>query len=316
MTHHSTGNPYWSVILAGGDGNRLLPLTRLVTGDDRPKQFCPLMPGGKTLLAETRARTARFSPPDRTLFVLNQVHEPFYSSELADVSPELMVVQPENRGTLPAIVAGLARIMEFDQRAIVGFFPSDHHYSREDRFVAGARRAFRAVRSRSNALILLGAKATLAEPGYGYIEPLRTNRSRTRTRLQPVCQFWEKPATPLAETLRERGCLWNTFVMMGRASAFLDLIRTVSPSALAPFEAVPLASRRLDQIYPVIETSDFSKQVLAKGCSALSVLDIGETGWSDLGDPQRVVATLAMRGVKNPWRDLWVREMGIAAVAN
>jgi mannose-1-phosphate guanylyltransferase len=254
--------------------------------------------------------------------VLNRLHQPFYASELADVSPGLMVAQPDNRGTLPAILAGLARIAEFDQEAIVGFFPSDHHYSRSDRFVAGVRRAFRIARVRSNALILLGAKATHAEPGFGYIEPLQTPRRRTRAHLQPVLQFWEKPTAQVAETLRQRGCLWNTFVMIGRASTFLELIRNVAPSAFAPFEgalrpqpATRCTTQRLDEIYRCIEPSDFSKQVLTKGCSALSVLDLGETGWSDLGDPQRVVATLTMHGVKSPWREIWTREMGIAAVA-
>jgi len=57
----------WGVILAGGDGTRLQPLTRLACGDNRPKQFCPLL-GGKTLLAQTRKRIARMSHPDHDLF--------------------------------------------------------------------------------------------------------------------------------------------------------------------------------------------------------------------------------------------------------
>src|SRR5438105_15654376 len=65
---------HWGVILAGGDGTRLKSLTHLVSNDDRPKQFCPLL-NGKTLLAETRLRIARSVDPGRTLFVLNRAHE-------------------------------------------------------------------------------------------------------------------------------------------------------------------------------------------------------------------------------------------------
>ena len=71
----------WGVILAGGDGTRLQPLTRLACGDNRPKQFCPLL-GGKTLLAQTRKRVAKTIDPDRVLFVLTKKHERFYKESL------------------------------------------------------------------------------------------------------------------------------------------------------------------------------------------------------------------------------------------
>src|SRR6185437_16101322 len=74
----------WGVILAGGDGTRLQPLTRLACGDNRPKQFCPLL-GGKTLLAHTRKRISHAIDPDRVLFVLTNKHEPFYRSELENI---------------------------------------------------------------------------------------------------------------------------------------------------------------------------------------------------------------------------------------
>src|ERR1035437_2119647 len=70
----------WGIILAGGDGTRLRPLTRLACGDNRPKQFCPLL-GGKTLLARTRSRIAQSIDRNRMLFVLTKKHEPFRSEE-------------------------------------------------------------------------------------------------------------------------------------------------------------------------------------------------------------------------------------------
>src|SRR5258708_1446252 len=96
----------WGVILAGGEGVRLRLLTRMVCGDDRPKQFCPLL-GGMTLLARTRQRIARCVSPDQTVFVLLRAHERFYGEELKNVPSTHMVVQPSNRGTLPAILCSL-----------------------------------------------------------------------------------------------------------------------------------------------------------------------------------------------------------------
>lgn len=93
----------WGVVLAGGDGKRLLPLTRLMTGDDRPKQFCAVV-GDRTLLQQTRCRVARMISPDQTLLVLIRAHERFYQTEVADASPSLLLAQPQNRGTSAAIL--------------------------------------------------------------------------------------------------------------------------------------------------------------------------------------------------------------------
>ena len=81
---------HWGVILSGGDGIRLRALTRLLSGDDRPKQFCRLA-GEETLLGQTRRRVAKILPEDRTLHVLAKAHEPFYAAELDRVPPRELV---------------------------------------------------------------------------------------------------------------------------------------------------------------------------------------------------------------------------------
>src|SRR5437016_8599056 len=99
----------WALILAGGDGRRLRPLTRQIAGDDRPKQFCPVL-GGETLLEQTRRRVAALAPSERVLVVVVRAHERFYAPLLADVPSRCVVIQPENRGTAPAILYGLLRL--------------------------------------------------------------------------------------------------------------------------------------------------------------------------------------------------------------
>lgn len=107
----------WAVILAGGDGSRLLPLTRKITGDERPKQFCSFL-GTGTLLDETRRRVELGFPPINTMFSLTEKHEFYYDNLLRDVPPRNLVIQPQNIGTAPAILYSLLRLEKINPAAL------------------------------------------------------------------------------------------------------------------------------------------------------------------------------------------------------
>lgn len=296
----------WGVILAGGDGVRLRSLTRLVSGDDRPKQFSPLLEG-RTLLAQTRLRIAESIDRDRTLFVLTRAHEPFYKNELERVPPHRMVVQPSNRGTLPAILWSLFRILRYDEHALVAFFPSDHHYSKESEFMTGVASAFDLAETNAQSVILLGAPATHPEIEYGWIEPGATVTNFWGDGLRPIERFWEKPSYQIAQSLLDRGCLWNTFVMVGSVRAFVEMIRHATPEFFNDCEPIlslsdlAMEAERMQRVYEQLPTADFSRQVLSVSTDNLAVSSLGDIGWSDLGDPQRLIRTLFKSGSENPW---------------
>src|SRR5437773_2955466 len=149
----------WALILAGGDGRRLRPLTRQIAGDDRPKQFCPVL-GGETLLEQTRRRVAALAPSERVLVVVVRAHERFYAPLLADVPSRCVVIQPENRGTAPAILYGLLRLTAMTPVAPVALFPSDHYVSDDAAFIAHVEGATEAVRARPDLVVLLDRKST------------------------------------------------------------------------------------------------------------------------------------------------------------
>ncbi|MDQ2947906.1 MAG: sugar phosphate nucleotidyltransferase [Acidobacteriota bacterium] len=306
IRRNSNEDHRWGVILAGGDGVRLRSVTRLVSGDDRPKQFSPLL-GGKTLLAQTRLRTAGSIHRDQTLFVLTRAHEPFYASELETVPASRMVVQPTNRGTLPAILWSLLRIIRLDHKALVVFLPSDHYYSEEEKFMAAIASAFNLAEVDAESVILLGAMAKRPEIEYGWIEADSTIASPFGERLMRVKRFWEKPSYKIAQGLLEQGCLWNTFVMVGSAHAFVDMIRNVFPALYSAFEPIlsttdpEIEARLMRRVYARIPAADFSKQVLSISTDRLAVASFGDIGWSDLGDPRRLITTLFESGIENPW---------------
>jgi mannose-1-phosphate guanylyltransferase len=299
-------NHRWGVILAGGEGVRLRSLTRLVSGDDTPKQFCPLL-NGRTLLTQTKDRLARRIAPEQTRFVLLKSHERFYTKDLHGVPKSRLITQPANRGTLPAILCSLIDVARADPDAVVGFFPSDHYYADEDKFLDGIDLAFEAAESDPDSVILLGAPAQSAEVEYGWIEA----EPATRDGLMRVKRFWEKPSAQTAKDLLERGCVWNTFVMVGRAEAFLDLIRACAPDVYREFERTleqPEAAwdaAALTAVYERLRPTDFSKDVLSVAPERLGLSCLGDVGWSDLGDPRRVVRVLSDTGVKHDWMTQW-----------
>jgi mannose-1-phosphate guanylyltransferase len=284
----------WGVILAGGDGKRLLPLTRRITGDDRPKQFCALT-GSETLLDETRRRVSRVVADQQTLLVLTQSHERFFADQLAALAPDSLLIQPFNHGTAPAIAYSLTHLHRINPAAVVGFFPSDHHFRNEEAFAACVDRAFAQAEQQTERVILLGVTPDSPEESYGWIEP------GSRLGAGPayeVRRFWEKPSRSVAARLMRGGSLWNSFVMVGRVTAFLDMMRRTLPDLVRSFECVwanvapGTEARALRDLYGRIAASNFSDEVLSARPSHLAVLPAPGLGWSDLGEPQRALSAL------------------------
>lgn len=296
----------WAVILAGGDGTRLKSLTRRIAGDDRPKQFCPVL-GGATLLEETQRRAALEFAPERTLHVVNRHHEPFYMTILEREPAENLVVQPNNRGTAPAVLYALLRILARDPQAVIAFLPSDHYVSDNSIFMAHVRAALDGARTRPDLVALLGIEAESPEVEYGWIEPSALIKGQTK--FYGVRRFWEKPNLLLAQVLQLRGCLWNSFVMVGSAGALIDCMAGSVPelhrtfAALVPAFGTAAEWTAASDIYAALGEINFSHQVLARRSDRLGVLRVTGVRWNDLGEPRRVLASLDMAGIRPQWID-------------
>ncbi len=288
----------WAVVLAGGDGTRLQSLTRKISGDSRPKQFCPIF-GGESLLAQTRKRLESLVDADRELFVVTRAHEPYYREVLQDVDDSCVLPQPLNRGTGAAMALSLAHLARRDEDALVVFVPCDHYYADDGAFGRSVRSALSGAEQYPDSIVLLGAEADYAEVEYGWIEH-GLALSDAPVPLLLVQRFWEKPSLPEARELLRRGCLWNTFVTAGYARTFLDLLCSAVPDLVSSIETA-VAEDELDAVYRLIPAVDFSCQVLAaQPYRLLAVRDAG-SGWADLGSPARVADILTRKNIQPAW---------------
>jgi mannose-1-phosphate guanylyltransferase len=194
-----------------------------------------------------------------------------------------------------------------DPQAIIGFFPSDHYVSDNTKFMAHIRCAFETAHVGQDLVILLGIEPESPETEYGWIQPAQAIHGHRR--LHRVRRFWEKPCSGLAAILQLRGCLWNSFVMIASAHTLIDIIASATPALYNAFaSAKPLFGTddeptMMKKLYALLGETNFSDRVLALVPERLAVLKVTGIKWSDLGEPNRVLASIQLAGLRPPWME-------------
>src|SRR5690242_12015298 len=129
----------WSVVLAGGEGERMRPFIESWLGHHRPKQYCAFV-GRRSLLQHTVDRADAIAAPARRITVAAEAHRGVATEQLASRGGRLLF-QPANRGTAAGVFLPLAMVREADPQATVVIYPADHFVFPETRFTAAVRQA-------------------------------------------------------------------------------------------------------------------------------------------------------------------------------
>lgn len=261
-----------AIILAGGSGTRLWPLSRALL----PKQFLALN-GDQTLLQQTVARTLQVLPAKQIWVVTNEEHTFEVHNQLQELSADLatqILSEPMGRNTLPAIVLALDKIVALDPEAVFTVFPSDHLVHDQQEWIKAL--ALARDLAQKGWFVTFGIKPDKPETGYGYIEQGPSLCSHC----YQVQRFVEKPNLEKAREFIASGkFLWNSGMFMFKASAFLEALEKYQPELWQWWKKrkkLPLAQSYsslpdLSVDYGIMELVDKQAVVMA------------DFGWDDLG---------------------------------
>ncbi len=246
-------NPFIPVILSGGAGTRLWPVSR----EALPKPFIKL-PDGESLLVKALLRAAALPDVTEVLTVTNRDHY-FLTRDEFDLDRPLPVLEyllePFGRNTAPAIAAAALRLAEgFGPDVTLLVLPADHLISDQDGFAAAVARA--CALAAAGWLVTFGIKPTAPETGFGYIEA----GDALGDGGYKVTRFVEKPTQDKAAAYLAAGNFtWNSGMFCFTAGSFLAALRTHAPALLTAVEAT-LAATDFTQL-PSVLASEFFKHV-------------------------------------------------------
>jgi mannose-1-phosphate guanylyltransferase/mannose-6-phosphate isomerase len=271
----------YPVILSGGAGTRLWPLSRAVL----PKQLLPLVTD-KTMLQETALRVAGRAELMAPLVVCGNEHRFLVAEQMREIGikPLGILLEPVGRNTAPAVAAAANYLRAIDADAVMLVLPADHVINNVDAFHQAVAHALAMVKD--GALATFGIVPSAPETGYGYIQ---SGASAGSEQCFKVDRFVEKPDRATAEGFVAAGnYFWNSGMFLFRADAYLRELEQFQPAiASAAQTAVQNDYRDLDfcrldeAAFTACPSDSIDYAVMEKTRHAVVVP--ADIGWSDVG---------------------------------
>ena len=279
------------VILCGGSGSRLWPLSR----QSYPKQFLKLNNSKKSLLQNTQLRLKDINNLNPPILICNEEHRFIVAEQMRDINikPFSMLLEPFGRNTAPAIAIAALKALEFenDPDPILLVLSSDHEIKNEKNFLESIKYAFNfALKDK---LITFGIIPNSANTGYGYIKsemPFKENKISAAN----ILEFVEKPPLEKAkEFIQDKRFTWNSGIFMFKAKTIIQELKKFTPEILECCEESILESKldldfqRLDKVsFEKCENISIDIAIMEKTSKGLVIpLD---AGWSDIGSWEAV----------------------------
>lgn len=293
----SMADQVWSIILAGGEGERMASFVYRWLGRPHPKQYCTFV-GTRSMFQHTLDRAARLTPPKRTVTVVARAHRQEALAQLGQRPMGTLLFQPANRNTAAGVFLPLTYIRARDPGATVVVFPSDHFVHPEDRFIEVVQQAVWTAERLPDRLVLLGAAPDRLDLEYGWIQRGLPLSGSSRERVEGVRSFLEKPSIAQADAVHHAGALWNTLVFAAKADLLWSLGWQCFPDLMPRFERLsqaigkPEEGSLLEAIYRDMPARNFSSDLLQQVPGSLAVVELSGVLWSDWGKPERITETL------------------------
>lgn len=271
----------FAVIMAGGSGTRLWPLSRRGT----PKQLLRLI-DGKSLLRIAYERLGGLVPPERVLVCTGAAYADQVRAELPEVPDENILGEPEGRDSLNAVAWPAAVIAARDPDAVIAQVTADQLIEPVAVFTTSLAEAFEVAEADPAALVTLGVVPTSAHTGYGYLhrgEALAGHPHACR-----VIEFREKPDAATAQHYLDSGQYWwNAGMFIWRAATFLDQLRQLHPASHASVLELAAHPERLQAIFPSLHKTSVDYGVMepvSAGAGTAHVVAVAlPVTWRDVG---------------------------------
>lgn len=217
---------FYCLILAGGKGRRLWPVSR----EEKPKQFIDFFGSGKTLLQQTYERFCHILPEENIYVSTYADYTDLVLEQLPQLTNNRLLREPIRRNTAPIVAWGTHRIVMSDPNAAIIVTPSDQIITNEDAYREDVLEGL-AYTHANNSLLTMGIRPTRPEPGYGYIQ--LGDRNGDKEDFYNVQSFTEKPERDFAEMFMRSGeFLWNTGLFLFTPQAIRERMYTLLPAVM------------------------------------------------------------------------------------
>ena len=273
-------NNNYCLILAGGNGSRLWPVSRTTL----PKQFLDILGTGRTMLQQTYDRVSRFIQPDHIYISTNVEYLSIVHEQLPQVNDVQILEEPVRRGTLASVAWGTVVIAKANPKANVFVTPADHLIQMDEYYREDILKGLDFAREQKG-LLGTGIKPNRPETGYGYIQV--DDRNEISPGIHPVKSFTEKQNTEFAEMFIQEGdFLWNSGlfsfnvdVMLSNLYSLVPEYQTEIPRMMAEAEtATPLL---VPEFFNSLPNRNVDVSILER--SNQVYVQQGHFGWADMG---------------------------------